>query len=80
MQLDRAFTPPPSLQPVLRIERQDHCEETTLPVDDQFGSIARYFANAVLTGSNMLDQSEMSRRQAQLIDDVERVAVRIEVP
>ncbi|WP_371524534.1 Gfo/Idh/MocA family oxidoreductase [Streptomyces sp. NBC_01283] len=78
--LDRAFTPPPSLQPVLRIERQDHREEITFPVDDQFGNIVRYFANAVLTGSNMLDQSEMSRRQARIIDDVERVAVRIEIP
>jgi NDP-hexose-3-ketoreductase len=78
--LDRAFTPPPSLQPVLRIERQDHREEITFPVDDQFGNIVRYFANAVLTGSNVLDQSAVSRRQARIIDDVERVAVRIEVP
>jgi NDP-hexose-3-ketoreductase len=80
MLLDRAFTPPPSLQPVLRIERQDHREEITFPADDQFGNIVRYFANAVLTGSNMLDQSQVSRRQARIIDDVKRAAVRIEVP
>ncbi|MFI7394881.1 Gfo/Idh/MocA family protein [Streptomyces tendae] len=78
--LDRAFTPPPSLQPVLRIERQDHREEITLPADDQFGNIVRYFANAVLTGSNTPDDCAGSRRQARVVDDVERVAVRIEVP
>ncbi|MEU8976129.1 Gfo/Idh/MocA family oxidoreductase [Streptomyces monashensis] len=80
MLLDRAFTPPPPLQPLLRVERQDHREEITFPADDQFGNIVRHFAHAALTGSSVHDQSEMSRRQARIIDDVRRVAVRIEVP
>ncbi|NEE33920.1 Gfo/Idh/MocA family oxidoreductase [Streptomyces sp. SID7982] len=80
MLLDRVFTPPPSLQPVLRVERQDHREEITLPADDQFGNVVRYFADAVLRGSGVHDHARMSRSQARLVDDVESAAVRIEVP
>ncbi|MFC6938007.1 hypothetical protein ACFQHO_52195 [Actinomadura yumaensis] len=44
---DRAFTPPAAYQPVVRIERQDHREEITLPPDHQWANLGRFFARAV---------------------------------
>lgn len=78
--LDRAFTPPPAFQPVLRIERQDHREEITLRADDQFDNVVRYFAEAVRTGAGVAGCTAASLRQAKLVEDAERTAVRIEVP
>lgn len=48
--LDRAFTPPPGWQPVLRVEEQDHAEEHTLPAADQFRLSVAAFAAAVRAG------------------------------
>lgn len=45
--LDRAFTPPPQHQPVLRIDEQDHAEEITLPAAHQFRTSLAGFAEAV---------------------------------
>ncbi|TMR04955.1 Gfo/Idh/MocA family oxidoreductase [Actinomadura soli] len=78
--LDRAFTPPPEHRPVLRVERQDHREEITLRADDQFANVVRYFADAVRTGTGAADRAAASLRQARLVADVERQAVRIEIP
>ncbi|MFD7052739.1 Gfo/Idh/MocA family protein [Streptomyces mirabilis] len=78
--LDRAFTPPPAFQPVVRVDRQDHREEITLRADDQFANVVRYFAEAVRVGAGDVDNAaSASLRQAQLVGDVERKAVRIEV-
>ncbi|WP_372666779.1 Gfo/Idh/MocA family protein [Amycolatopsis kentuckyensis] len=50
LSLDRAFTPPPGRQPVLRIEEQDHVEELWLPPAHQFELSLRSFAVAALAG------------------------------
>jgi dTDP-3,4-didehydro-2,6-dideoxy-alpha-D-glucose 3-reductase len=55
LSLDRAFTPPPERQPVLRIEEQDHVEELWLPPAHQFARSLRSFAVAALAGR---DESE----------------------
>ncbi|UFQ18661.1 MULTISPECIES: Gfo/Idh/MocA family protein [Streptomyces] len=78
--LDRAFTPPPGFQPVVRVERQNHREEFTLPADDQFANAVRYFAEAVRSGAGAAEYATAGLRQARLVGDVERTAVRIEVP
>ncbi|MFE2977596.1 Gfo/Idh/MocA family protein [Streptomyces sp. NPDC059258] len=78
--LDRAFTPPPTLQPVVYVERQNHHEEMTLGADDQFSNIVRYFAAAVRTGAGAGERTAVSLRQAQLVGDVERQAIRIQIP
>ncbi|KZB88346.1 Gfo/Idh/MocA family protein [Amycolatopsis regifaucium] len=46
--VDRAFTPPAWLAPVVRIEEQDHVEEIVLPSDHQFRNSLSAFAEAVL--------------------------------
>jgi dTDP-3,4-didehydro-2,6-dideoxy-alpha-D-glucose 3-reductase len=73
--LDRAFTPPEFGRPVVRIERQDHSEERTLPPDDGFANVAAAFASAVLGGSLAADAGagltgEAIVRQATLIDEI----------
>ncbi|AVZ73100.1 oxidoreductase [Streptomyces lunaelactis] len=72
--LDRAFTPPPTYQPVLRIERQDHSEERTLPADDQFANIVDTFVQAVLGERCVREHQEGTLRQAALIQQIQRVA------
>ncbi|MFH9070588.1 Gfo/Idh/MocA family protein [Streptomyces alboflavus] len=85
LMLDRAFTPPATYQPVLRIERQDHREETVLRTDDQFANVVRCFAEAVRASGAGGDAAaarearEMSLCQARLVAEAERKAVRIEV-
>ncbi|MFE1174098.1 Gfo/Idh/MocA family protein [Streptomyces sp. NPDC058773] len=77
--LDRAFTPPESFQPVLRIERQDHREEFVLPADHQFANIIRRFADAVLGGGDLRAEEAGTLRQARLIERIQRAAVVVKV-
>lgn len=45
LDLDGAFTPPPTSRPRIRIEEQDHLEESVLPAENQFeNSVARFVA------------------------------------
>jgi dTDP-3,4-didehydro-2,6-dideoxy-alpha-D-glucose 3-reductase len=75
--LDRAFTPPRTHQPVVRIERQNHREERILPPDDQFAAIAGEFARAILDGADFGPYGESILRQAALVDQVTRRARRL---
>ncbi|MFF1925199.1 Gfo/Idh/MocA family protein [Streptomyces sp. NPDC058221] len=45
--LERAYAPPPSFSPVLRIEEQNHVEEISLPPEDQFATALTGFVQAV---------------------------------
>jgi predicted dehydrogenase len=83
LSLDRAFTPPATWQPVVRIEEQDHVEELTLPADHQFENSVRSFAEAVLAGRDARSADEaahcaQSVRMAELVDDIRQLAVRVE--
>jgi predicted dehydrogenase len=75
--LDRAFTPPPARQPLIRIESQDHAEELTLPADHQFKNIAEFFARSILTGAHYEPQARAITHQAELVDRVRSNAVRV---
>ncbi|RSN72156.1 Gfo/Idh/MocA family protein [Actinomadura sp. WAC 06369] len=68
--LDRAFTPPPSHRPVVRIERQDRVEEITLPGDDHFANIVAAFADAVRGRADLTEWTRMSLAQAALVDEI----------
>jgi NDP-hexose-3-ketoreductase len=81
--LDRAFTPPATWSPVLRIEGQDHVEERVLPTDNQIENTIRSFAQAVLEGRDArhpdeADYGAQTVRTAELVDEVRRLAVRVE--
>ncbi|GAA0358048.1 Gfo/Idh/MocA family oxidoreductase [Actinoallomurus spadix] len=75
--LDRAFTPPPAWQPVIRVESQDRAEELTLPADHQFRNILESFARSILQGADYTAQAEAITRQARLVDRVRSAAVRV---
>lgn len=72
--LDRAFTPPPGVQPVVRIHRQDHYEEVTLPTDDQFRNVVTLFTAAVAAGDPLNEFASTSIRLADLMDSVKKSA------
>jgi len=75
--LDRAFTPPPTLRPSIRIESPDQAEELPLPADHQFKNITEFFARSILQGADYAPQAEAIIRQAALVDQVRSAAVRI---
>ncbi|MFC7331312.1 Gfo/Idh/MocA family protein [Marinactinospora rubrisoli] len=50
LQVERAFTPPPELRPLVRLETQGRREVRALGADDQFANIAGAFASAVRDG------------------------------
>lgn len=68
--LARAFTPPPSWQPVIRIERQDRVEELTLAPGHQFLTTIDRFATAVRDGEPLAEHLETAVRGAALMDAV----------
>ncbi|MEU3722500.1 Gfo/Idh/MocA family oxidoreductase [Streptomyces sp. NPDC031705] len=77
--LDRAFTPPETYQPVMRVERQDHQEQFVLPADHQFANVVDTFAGAVLRGLDVREHQEGSLRQAALVEEIRAHALVVEV-
>ncbi|KUL55244.1 oxidoreductase [Streptomyces sp. NRRL F-4489] len=77
--LDRAFTPPETYQPVMRVERQDHSEQFVLPADHQFANVIDTFVEAVLGGQDVAEQQEGSLRQAALIEDIRQAALVVDI-
>lgn len=80
--LDRAFTPPPEHQPVVRLERQKGIEELTLPPDDQFANIAARFAELARApkGQDADSERETAVRHAQLVTRLRERAQTYPVP
>lgn len=70
-----AYTPPPTHQPVIRIEQQSRVEELTLPADDQFARVVAAFVARVRHGEPSGLEGESVLRQAQLVDRVRELAL-----
>jgi dTDP-3,4-didehydro-2,6-dideoxy-alpha-D-glucose 3-reductase len=68
--LERAFTPPAALRPILRLESQDHREEITLPADDQFANLIRAFARSALDGAGFEAYARTLLRHAALVQEI----------
>ncbi len=68
--LDRAFTPPDDLMPIVRIEDADGVRELTLPPDRPFVKIAEAFARTVLDGRDFGPAGTDVLRQAALLTAV----------
>ncbi|HEX4247712.1 MAG TPA: Gfo/Idh/MocA family oxidoreductase [Pseudonocardia sp.] len=83
--VDRAFSPPPAYQPVLRIDEQDHAEEIVLPAANQFARSAAAFVAAIRragAGGPANDPAERAAtlRTAQLVDHILGCARTVPVP
>lgn len=77
IELDRAFAPPEHHHPVVRVHRQDHYQEYTLPPDDQVTRSILKFAGAVHAGvPSTVDDHAGTIAQAVLIDEIRRCALR----
>lgn len=77
--LDRAFTPPPTWQPVLRIDEQDHAEEIRAAPADQFARAVDSFARAALSGAEPAVEAawnESAEGTARLVEEIRAAAVR----
>ncbi|MWA07381.1 gfo/Idh/MocA family oxidoreductase [Actinomadura sp. LD22] len=73
-ELTWAFTPSAAHRPVLRIERQDHVEELTLPAEDHFAGAVASFVDRVRDGVPSVLEGEAVVEQARLVDRVRRHA------
>ncbi|MGV9772506.1 Gfo/Idh/MocA family protein [Streptosporangium sp. NPDC003464] len=70
--VDRAYTPPPTWRPVIRLERQHERRELILPPEDQFANTLRAFVLAV-GASERPEQSADTAAicvQARLVDQI----------
>ncbi|WP_241826938.1 Gfo/Idh/MocA family protein [Streptomyces graminilatus] len=74
IELDRAFSAPPTLRPVLSLRRQDSLEVRTLPAGHQFASLVAEFARTVLDEGDFKGPGEDVLRQAELVDEVRSAA------
>ncbi len=70
-----AYTPPPTHGPVIRVERQDHTEELTLPAVDQFARVIAAFVARVRDGTPSGIEGESVLSQARLVDRVRERAL-----
>jgi dTDP-3,4-didehydro-2,6-dideoxy-alpha-D-glucose 3-reductase len=73
--VDRAFTPPPTQRPLVRIESPEATEELSLPPDHQFRNILEFFARSILDGADYGPAAESITRQAALLDQVRAKAL-----
>jgi NDP-hexose-3-ketoreductase len=72
--VDRAFTPPPTHEPVLQVQRGEHREERVLPADDQFRNILAAFARSVRGEEPARALDDDMVQQARLLDGVRRAS------
>jgi predicted dehydrogenase len=84
LHVDRAFTPPASWQPVLRLEEQDHAERYVLPAEDQFAGAVASFADAVRTRRTARHRDEaagcrQSIRTIELVEEIRQRAEKVDI-
>lgn len=72
--LERAYTPPATRQPLLRLEQQDRVQELRLPPQDQIATVLGEFAAAVLDDAEPRETPADILRQATLLDQIRACA------
>ncbi|QTD96693.1 Gfo/Idh/MocA family protein [Streptomyces cyanogenus] len=83
--LERAFTPPPDLAPVLRVDRQGEPVHTVLPAEDQYAATVGAFAAAVRRARDLGTDPDHQAwaaaavRTAELVEEISRCAQHITV-
>ncbi|WP_030373442.1 Gfo/Idh/MocA family protein [Streptomyces rimosus] len=80
--VERAYTPPASLAPSVRVERPDGVRHLDMPADDQFRNVTAAFARDVLAGACVddaaaaggINTADAIVRQAAVVAAVRRAA------
>ncbi|GGJ51482.1 Gfo/Idh/MocA family protein [Streptomyces brasiliensis] len=75
LRLERAFSTPDDLTPVLRVERGGEVSEIALDRDRHFTNMAGVFARAALHGEDFAPHTEAILEHARLVDEVDRAAL-----
>ena len=68
--LQRAFTPPPTFKPTVRVERPGGVEDIALPADDQFANLVRAFARSALHRADFAPHGETLLRHMALVEEI----------
>jgi len=74
--VEKAFTPPPGFSPWVRLEHPEHVERFTLPPDNHYVNMLRFFANAVRSGNDWHSHLDDILRQAKLLDEIRKESSR----
>jgi dTDP-3,4-didehydro-2,6-dideoxy-alpha-D-glucose 3-reductase len=69
----RAFTPPPSLQPVVIFEKQDHVQQFALAADNHYVNMSKYFVDAMENRVNDQSLFDDLLSQAELINKIDKL-------
>jgi len=77
MCMERAYTPPPGYAPVVRIERQNHREEITLPSDNHYERKLNHFAETIASATDLTPFWEELREQSYYINLIRESAVKL---
>lgn len=75
--VERAYTPPPGFNPVVRIERQHRREEIILPADNHYINKLKFFARMVASKGDFRPFWDELRHQADCIERLRERAVRL---
>jgi predicted dehydrogenase len=70
--VDRAFTPPPGLRPVVRFEEQDRTKEFVLPADNHYRNMLSFFSAEAGRPETYEAHWEEALQQARLIEALRR--------
>ncbi|MGW4364403.1 Gfo/Idh/MocA family protein [Nocardia takedensis] len=68
--VERAFTPPPTFSPTVRIHRQSGTEEIVLPPEDQFLGMLDFFVDAVRGAADPSPSVDETVGLARLLDTI----------
>ncbi len=74
--VERAFTPPASHPPTIRLDRQDERQYLTGVPDDQVAKALTAFVTAVRDGAAPAGEAGVTVRQAELVEEIRRKALR----
>ncbi len=70
--IERAFTAPPGFSPPVRLEQQDNRTSISLPADNQYLNMSRFFASTIRNEKNWMDHWDSLLRQAELMDAIRK--------
>jgi len=73
--VERAFTPPPGFRPIVCIEHQNRKQIFTLPEDNHYINMLKFFANLIRNGQDFSTSWNDLLIQAKFIDTIRKASV-----
>lgn len=75
--VERGFSPPPGFAPGVVIERPEGREKITLPSDNHYQSMCRYFSKTILESAPFEPHWDAAARQAKYLEQIRRSAAKL---